>query len=163
MKLHDLSPAPGSRKQSRRVGRGNASGRGTTAGRGTKGQKARTGHHGGPRPGFEGGQTPLMARMPKLPGFSNPNRVEYQVVNLADLAAFGAGTTVNRESLKEKGLIRSTRKPVKLLGNGALKGAVTVEVDAASASAKSAVEKAGGSLKLPQPKTRPERAERKHG
>lgn len=117
------------------------------------GQKARSGHHGGPRPGFEGGQTPLIQRMPKLPGFRNPNRVAFQVINLHDLAAFSGDATVTKDLLKEKGLIRSADLPVKLLAQGALKSKLTVAVDAASEAAKTAVEAAGGTLQLPAPKT----------
>ncbi len=147
MRLHDLKPTPGSRKTGRRVGRGPGSGRGTYSGRGVKGQKARTGHHGGPRPGFEGGQTPLAMRMPKLPGFTNPNHVEYQVLNLDDLNAFGDGASITKDVLEERGLIHSSRKPLKLLGHGKLTVKnVTLQADAASESAKKALETAGGSL-----------------
>lgn len=151
MRLHSISATPGSRRTSKRVGRGPGSGRGTYSGRGVKGQKARSGHHGGPRPGFEGGQTPLLLRMPKLGGFKNPNHVEYQVVNLEDLVSFKAGSTVTKEDLKSHSLIHSISKPVKLLGRGELKHGVTLVVDAASASAKAALEKAGGSVTLPTP------------
>lgn len=151
MKLHELKPAPGSRKPSKRVGRGLGSGRGTYATRGVKGQKARTGHHGGPRPGFEGGQTPLINRLPKLPGFKNPNYVDYQVINLKDLERFSS-TEIKKENLKEKGLIGSIRKPVKLLGFGNVSKAYTVEVDAASSKAEAEIKKAGGKLLMPPKK-----------
>ena len=119
MQLNDLRPAEGSRKNRKRIGRGNSSGHGTTAGRGTKGQLSRSG--GGKGAGFEGGQQPLAMRLPKLPGFRNPNRVEYAPVNVARLQeVFEDGDTVDAESLVAKGVIKRTYVPVKVLGDGEL-------------------------------------------
>lgn len=139
--LHDLSPARGSHRGRKRVGRGQGSGLGKTAGRGHKGQKARTG--GGASPHFEGGQMPLQRRLPKR-GFTNINRVEYQVVNLRDLEAFDGA--VNAEVLKGAGLIGTVRRPVKVLGQGELTKALAVEANAFSKSAKEKIEAAGGSV-----------------
>ena len=145
MKLNELSPAPGSRKSRRRLGRGVGSGRGKTAGRGTKGQNSRSG--GGVRPGFEGGQMPIQRRLPKR-GFHNLFRVSYQVVNLDDLSRFESGTKVNRGVLIEAGLVKKASQPVKILGRGELKVALDVEVDGFSRSAAKAIRDAGGSVSL---------------
>jgi large subunit ribosomal protein L15 len=145
MELHDLSPAPGSRKPRKRVGRGNASGSGTTAGRGTKGQLSRSG--GGKGAGFEGGQMPLQRRLPKLPGFKNRFRKEYAPVNVGRLEAlFAAGDVVDGMSLAEKGVIKSPLEPVKVLGDGELTKALTVKVDKVSGSAVAKIEAAGGKV-----------------
>lgn len=145
MQVHDLFPAPGSRKPRKRVGRGNASGHGSTAGRGDKGQLSRSG--GGKGPGFEGGQNPLAMRLPKLPGFKNRFRVEYAVVNVERLdGLFGSGDTVDIDSLFAKGVIRSKTVPVKVLGDGEITKALTVRVDKTSASAKAKIEAAGGKV-----------------
>ena len=125
--LHDLSPIPGSHRDRKRVGRGPGSGTGKTAGRGEKGQKARSG--GSVRPGFEGGQMPLHRRIPKR-GFHNRNRVEYQVVNVGDLAILEGDITP--ETLREAGLISSLRKPVKVLGNGELEKSLQITAHAFS-------------------------------
>ncbi|HEX2036379.1 MAG TPA: 50S ribosomal protein L15 [Chloroflexota bacterium] len=150
MKLHELAPAPGAKRQRRRVGRGHGSGRGKTAGRGTKGQNARSGKS--VKPFFEGGQNPWTMRIPHRRGFSRARfRVEAQVVNLRDLETrFQDGETVSLESLQARGLIddRSGRRPVKLLGDGALSKKLTIEVHRASASARAAVEATGGTLTL---------------
>jgi len=147
MQLHDLSPAPGSTKKRKRVGRGNASGHGTTAGRGDKGQKSRAG--GGKGPGFEGGQNPLAMRLPKLPGFKNHWREEYEIVNVGRLdGLFEKGDVVDGETLKAKGVIKSADAPVKVLGDGELTKALTVRVAKASASARAKVEAAGGTVEL---------------
>ena len=140
MKIHDLKPAPGSNRPKRRVGRGIAGKGGKTAGRGTKGQKARNTVH----PGFEGGQLPLAQRLPKLRGFNNPFRVEYQAINLDTIEESGL-TEVTPESLYAKGLI-SKGALVKVLGRGELTRSVTVKVHAAPASAEAAITGAGGSL-----------------
>jgi large subunit ribosomal protein L15 len=137
--LHDLSPASGSHRDRKRVGRGPGSGTGQTAGRGQKGQKARAG--GSVRPGFEGGQMPLHRRLPKR-GFHNFTRVEYQVVNVRDLARVEGDVTP--ESLRAAGLIGSGRRPVKILGNGDVESALTVEAHAFSGSAREKIEAAGG-------------------
>ena len=133
MKLHDLHPAPGSRKPSRRVGRGHGSGRGKTAGRGTKGQKARAG--GGIPAWFEGGQTPLHVRTPKLHGFRNRGRVAYAPLNLAKLAGLEKGTLVTPDVLAHDGLIRDTKLPVKILGNGDSPKGITIHAHAFSKAA----------------------------
>ena len=148
MELKDLKPAEGSRHSRKRVGRGNGSGYGKTAGRGLNGQKSRAG--GGKRPGFEGGQTPLAMRLPKLPGFRNINRVEYLPVNVSRLEEkFEAGEVVNGESLKAKGIIKNEDALVKVLGDGELTKALTVSVDKVSASAKAKIEAAGGKVEEP--------------
>jgi len=143
LKLHDLSPAPGSKKSRIRVGRGEGGRRGKTAGRGTKGLKARNSL----RPGFEGGQTPLAMRLPKLKGFTNVNKDEFAIVNLASLEVFEAGSEVTPESLRERGLIRH-RGRVKVLAEGDLDRALTVRAHAFSASAKQKIESAGGSVEI---------------
>lgn len=144
MKLHHLRPAEGATRERRRVGRGKAAGQGKTAGRGTKGYLAR--HNS--RPGFEGGQMPLQRRVPKLKGFTNPNRVEFAVVNVEQLGTrFDAGSDVTPESLLSSGLVRRGR-PVKVLGRGELDRALTVRVNAVSASARAKIEAAGGSVEL---------------
>lgn len=147
MQLNDLFPAPGSRKKRKRVGRGNASGHGTTAGRGDKGQNSRSG--GGKGPGFEGGQNPMHMRMPKLGGFKNRNRVEYAVVNVGRLEdLFGAGETVDVDSLFEHGVIKAKTVPVKVLGDGDLTKSLTVKVDRISGPARAKIEAAGGTVDL---------------
>ena len=148
MELKDLKPAEGSRHSRKRVGRGNGSGYGKTAGRGLNGQKSRAG--GGKRPGFEGGQTPLAMRLPKLPGFRNINRVEYLPVNVSRLEEkFEAGEVVNGDSLRAKGIIKHEDALVKVLGDGELTKALTVSVDKVSASAKAKIEAAGGKVEEP--------------
>ena len=143
LKLHHLSPAPGSRKRKIRVGRGEGGRRGKTAGRGTKGLKAR----GKLRPGFEGGQTPLAMRLPKLKGFKRPRAEETAVVNLASLGSFEAGAEVTPERLRAKGLIRRKGR-VKVLAEGSVDRALTVKAHAFSAAAKEKIEKAGGSVEI---------------
>jgi large subunit ribosomal protein L15 len=166
VKLHDLKPAPGSRKEKRRVGRGIAAGQGKTAGRGTKGQKARAG---GKIPAwFEGGQTPLHQRIPKLRGFRNPFKIQYEIVNLGDIARLveagelesgdmpgtkgskkgPAPITVNQEILRAAGLVRRLDRPMKVLGAGDLDVALFVVADAFSASARSKIEGAGGTVSV---------------
>ncbi|MBU1992687.1 MAG: 50S ribosomal protein L15 [Patescibacteria group bacterium] len=132
------------KKTKKRVGRGNASGAGTYSGRGMNGQSSRSG--GKRRPGFEGGQTPLHMKMPKLRGFKNPNRVTFQVVNVSDLEVFDAGATVDVISLYEKKIIRKKNTPVKVLGNGELTKKLEVKVDKVSRSAKEKIEKAKGKV-----------------
>jgi large subunit ribosomal protein L15 len=166
VKLHDLKPAPGSRKDRRRVGRGIAAGQGKTAGRGTKGQKARAG---GSIPAwFEGGQTPLHQRIPKLRGFKNPFKVHYEIVNIGDIARLvelgelesgdmpgtkskkgsPAPITVNQEILRAAGLVRRLDRPMKVLGGGELDAALFVVADAFTASARTKIEAAGGSVSV---------------
>jgi len=145
MQLNDLRPAEGSRKARKRIGRGNSSGHGTTAGRGAKGQLSRAG--GGKGAGFEGGQTVLAMRLPKLPGFKNRNRVEYAPVNVSRLdKLFSDGDTVDAESLVAAGVIKHDYIPVKVLGDGELTKRLTVKVDRVSASAQSKIEAAGGKV-----------------
>ncbi len=145
MQLHDLTPAAGSTHRRKRVGRGNASGHGTTAGRGQNGQLSRSG--GGKGAGFEGGQTPLAMRLPKLPGFRNFNRVEYAPVNVSRLEEkFQDGDTVNAETLVAAGIIKNIDVPVKVLGDGEITKKLTVSVDKISASAKAKIEAAGGKV-----------------
>jgi large subunit ribosomal protein L15 len=143
LKLHHLSPAPGSKKKKIRVGRGEGGRRGKTAGRGTKGLKARNSL----RPGFEGGQMPIARRLPKLKGFTNPNKEPFAIVNLASLADFEAGSEVTPDSLREAGLIRH-KGQVKVLAEGDLDRALTVKAHAFSASAKDKIEKAGGTVEI---------------
>ena len=148
MELKDLYPAPGSHHRKKRVGRGPGSGKGKTAGRGENGQLSRSG--GGKRAGFEGGQTPLARRLPKLPGFTNINRVEYVPVNVKLLEErFEAGDVVDRDSLIEKGIIKNYEDLIKVLGDGDLSKALTVKVDKVSASAKAKIEAAGGKVEEP--------------
>lgn len=148
MQLNDLRPAEGAKKARKRIGRGNASGHGTTAGRGTKGQLSRSG--GGKGAGFEGGQQPLAMRLPKLPGFTNRNRVEYAPVNVSRLEEkFADGDTVDTASLIAAGIIKREYELVKVLGNGEITKKLIVKVDKVSASAKAKIEAAGGKVELP--------------
>ena len=143
MKLHELSPAAGSTKARKRIGRGPASGQGKTAGKGHKGQKARAGH--GFRPGFEGGQMPIARRVPKR-GFTHNGKKVYVIVNLADLAELPAGTVVDYGFVMENGLAKEVKNNsgLKVLGNGELNVALTVKAAKFSASAKAAIEAAQG-------------------
>jgi large subunit ribosomal protein L15 len=142
--LHNLSPAPGSTKNRKRLGRGPGSGTGKTSGKGHKGIKARAGHHGpgGGKPHFEGGQMPITRRLPKR-GFTNPFKETSQIVRLDDLAKLGA-SEVTRESLAEAGLIRGSSAKVKVLANGAITQAVTVRGLSVSAGAREKIVAAGG-------------------
>ncbi|KRU14941.1 50S ribosomal protein L15 [Bacillus pumilus] len=144
MKLHELKPSEGSRKERNRVGRGIGSGNGKTSGKGHKGQNARSG--GGVRPGFEGGQMPLFQRLPKR-GFTNINRKDYAVINLDRLNSFDEGTEVTPELLLETGAISKLKAGVKILGNGKLEKKLTVKANKFSASAKEAIEAAGGTAR----------------
>lgn len=143
MKQNTLKPTAGSTKDKIRRGRGQT--RGNFSGRGMKGQNARSG--GGVRPGFEGGQTPLSRRMPKLKGFLNPNKEEYIALNLGQLNAFEDGETVDTKTLKAKNVLKRTGK-IKLLGTGELKSKVKITVDRASASAVEKAKKAGATITL---------------
>jgi large subunit ribosomal protein L15 len=143
VKVHDLKPAPGSRRAPRRIARGIGGKGGKTAGRGTKGQGARS----NVKPGFEGGQTPLHRRTPKAKGFNNPFRVEYHVVNLDTLDAFDAGSEVTPATLRARGLV-AKRGLVKILGRGELSKGLTVKAHAFSGSARQAIESAGGSVEV---------------
>ena len=146
MKLHELSPAAGSTKERKRIGRGAGSGQGKTAGKGHKGQKARAGR--GMRPGFEGGQMPLQRRIPKR-GFNNIFRTEMAIVNVAALEAnYDAGAVVTLDSLIEKGLVKKVLDGVKVLGYGEITKALTVQANAISESAKQKIEAAGGKIEV---------------
>jgi large subunit ribosomal protein L15 len=170
MKLHDLRPAEGSRTPRTRVGRGVAAGKGKTAGRGTKGQKARAG--GSIKPWFEGGQTPLHQRIPKLRGFKSRGRIEYEVVNVGAIGALvergaiaaepasgrgakAAPVTVNQDILREAGLVRTLARPLKVLGQGELSNPLFVVADAFSRSAIAKIEAAGGSVSVLERSVRP--------
>jgi len=142
MRLDDLQAASGARRTRRRIGRGLGSGRGTTAGKGTKGQKARAG--GGVPPYFEGGQLPLVKRLPHRRGFFNQSRVEHQPVNVGQLAKFKAGDEVGPDQLVAAGLAKSRNKPIAVLGSGELTVKLTVRAHRFSASAREKIEKAGG-------------------
>ena len=148
MRLGTIRPAAGATKDTKRLGKGAASGQGGTSGKGHKGKKARSG--GGIPVWFEGGQMPIQRRLPKR-GFTNPTRVEYQVVNVGRLAAATAGTTIDATWLRTQRLVRRNG-PIKLLAGGELKVALTVKVDAASETARKAVEAAGGKVETPNPK-----------
>ena len=145
--LHNLSPAPRSHRDRKRLGRGPGSGKGKTSGKGHKGIKARAGHHGpgGGKPQFEGGQMPLTRRLPKR-GFTNMFRVESQVVSLDDLGRVPQGTEITQESLAEAGVIKSRKGPAKLLANGELSHAVTVRGVKVSAGAREKIVAAGGRI-----------------
>jgi large subunit ribosomal protein L15 len=146
MKLHDLCPAPGSKKDRKRVGRGISAGQGKSAGRGTKGQGARSGGVKGPY--FEGGQLPLVRRLPFKRGFANIWRVEYTEVNLERLAQFAAGAEVSPETLAEAGIIKSAQEPVVILGRGQLDRALTVKAHRFSTAARAGIEAAGGKVEI---------------
>lgn len=145
MKLHELSPAPGSRHERKRVGRGTGSGMGKTSTRGHKGQNARSG--GGVRPGFEGGQNPLYRRLPKR-GFVNPTRKEYAILNIEDLNSFAADTEVTPELLFEQGIVKDAKSGIKILGNGEITVKLTVKANKFSQSAVEKIEAAGGKTEV---------------
>ena len=146
MKIHELSPAPGSKKSVKRIGRGPASGQGKTAGKGHKGQKARAGR--GMNPGFEGGQMPLQRRLPKR-GFNNIFAKEIAIVNVAALdAAFDNGAVVDSAALIEKGLVKKELDGIKVLAHGELTKKLTVKAHAFSAEAKAKIEAAGGTAEV---------------
>ncbi|ALX49376.1 50S ribosomal protein L15 [Lentibacillus amyloliquefaciens] len=145
MKLHELKSAEGSRKKRNRVGRGMSSGGGKTSGRGHKGQKAREG--GNTRPGFEGGQMPLFQRLPKR-GFTNVHRKELAIVNLDALNRFDDGSEITPELLLEEGVVNKAKHGIKVLGNGSVEKKFTVKAHKFSASAKEAIEAAGGKTEV---------------
>ena len=153
MQQHELRPPRGAKKNRRRVGRGNASGHGTYSGRGVKGQQSRSGYK--TRPFFEGGQTPLIRRLPHRRGFRNPFRVEYVPISLNDLARVD-GDQVTPESLRDAGIIRSLKKPIKILADGDLSGPVTVRVHRVSASPRAKIEAAAGTEEGLTPRKAPE-------
>jgi large subunit ribosomal protein L15 len=143
MRLDTLSPAKGSHKDRKRVGRGDSS-KGSFSGRGCKGQKSRSGHR--MKPGFEGGQLPIIKRLPSQRGFTNIFKTEYAVVNLDDLKEFAPGTVVTRGELIKSHVIQTTEKPLKVLGNGDIKQPLTVKAQKFSASARAKIEAAGGKV-----------------
>jgi large subunit ribosomal protein L15 len=143
LKLHHLKPAPGSKKERVRVGRGESGRRGKTAGRGTKGLKARS----DVRPGFEGGRMPLQRRLPHLRGFKNPNKEYFAVVNLERLSAFNAGSTVTPDDLRRRGLVKK-RGRIKVLAEGGIDRALTVRAHAFSKEAAAKIEAAGGAAEV---------------
>jgi large subunit ribosomal protein L15 len=153
MQQHELRQPEGATHKRKRIGRGNASGHGTYSTKGMKGQKARAG--GGVRPGFEGGQLPFIRRMARKRGFTNAFRVDYEEVNVGKLARFSAGETVTLDALREARLVQH-QKPVKILGNGDISVALTVQADSFSKSARDKIEAAGGKVHWingePQPK-----------
>lgn len=144
MRQNELRPALGSRHARKRVGRGNSSGHGTYSGRGLKGQKARAG--GGVKRGFEGGQLPLVRRMARKRGFTNIFRIEYEPINVSRLAHFPAGSEVTAETLADAGIIKDAKKPIKVLGDGELRAALTVRAHKFSATARQKIEAAGGKV-----------------
>jgi len=144
MRLNELSPSEGATHRSRRVGRGNGSGRGTFSGRGSKGQKA---HHKGVRLGFEGGQLPLIKRLPRKRGFTNVFKVEFNVVNVASLNVFPEGAEVSPKEMKDAGLIHSLALPTKILGYGTLEKPLTVVADGFSAAAEEKIKAAQGTVR----------------
>ena len=145
MKLNELSPAQGSHKAPRRLGRGVGSGRGKTAGRGTKGYNSRSG--GGVRPGYEGGQMPLHRRLPKR-GFANIFRKKIAVINLRDLAKFDKGSVIDEAALVAAGLVKGKKDGIKLLGHGEIKHSLEVKVNQISKSAREKIEAAGGKVEV---------------
>ena len=151
MRLHTLRPRPGSRHRVKRLGSGESSGHGKTSGKGHKGQKARSG--GSIRLGFEGGQMPLIRRLPKR-GFNNARfHKTWGIVNLDSLSDFKAGTVVNEKLLRESQLVRGNVAGIKILGNGELKHALTIEADKISTSAREKIEKAGGTITIREART----------
>ena len=152
MRLHNLRPRPGSRHRTKRLGCGESSGHGKTSGKGHKGQKARSG--GSIRLGFEGGQMPLIRRLPKR-GFNNAAfHKNYAIVNLDDLNQFKAGTVVTEALLRESKLVRGEVAGIKILGDGELKHALKIEADKVSASARAKIDEAGGTITFPEPPSR---------
>lgn len=145
MRINDLSPAKGSKKKRKRIGRGPGSGHGKTSCRGHKGQKSRSG--GGPRLGFEGGQMPLQRRLPKH-GFTNIFKKHYSIINVKDLNRFKPNSTLNVEILKEAGLVKKIKDGIKLLGNGEISHPVVIRVDRVSRTAKEKIQAAGGQVEV---------------
>lgn len=145
MKLHELSPVSGSRKESKRIGRGHGSGQGKTAGKGHKGQKARSGYS--RKIGFEGGQMPLQRRVPKR-GFNNIFAKEMVSINVGSLNVFRSGSKVDAEALVKAGLVKKVKDGIKILGNGELKKRLNIKVSAYSESAKQKIEAAGGKAEV---------------
>jgi large subunit ribosomal protein L15 len=142
VRQNNIAPPPGSRQARKRVGRGNGSGHGTYSGRGCKGQKSRAGYR--MRPGFEGGQLPLIKRLPRKRGFTNIFRTEYSTVHIGKLSTFEAGSEVTPEQLLAAGMVKSLRNPIKILADGDINHPITVKANKFSASAKAKIEAAGG-------------------
>ena len=142
MRQDELSPAPGSKQRRKRVGRGDGSGHGTYSGRGCKGQKSRSGHK--MRPGFEGGQLPLIKRLPQKRGFTNIFRTEYSIVNISKLNIFESGSEVTPEKLVAARIVKSLRHPIKILADGDINRPLVVKANKFSAAAKAKIEAAGG-------------------
>ncbi len=142
MRQDELSPAPGSKQRRKRVGRGDGSGHGTYSGRGCKGQKSRSGHR--MRPGFEGGQLPLIKRLPQKRGFTNIFRTEYSIVNISKLNIFESGSEVTPEKLGATRIVKSLRHPIKILADGDINRPLVVKANKFSAAAKAKIEAAGG-------------------
>ena len=155
MQLHDLKPVVGAKQPRVRVGRGSGAGRGKTAGKGTKGQNARSGRSVAPY--FEGGQLPLVRRLPHLPGFNNLWRIEFKPVNLDRLTVFEAGSIVSPETLAEAGIIKPADKRVAILGNGELDRPLSVKAHRISASARQKIEAAGGTVEALSVQTKHDR------
>ncbi len=145
MKLNELSPAKGSTKNRKRIGRGNASGYGTTAGRGSNGVNSRSG--GGVRPGYEGGQMPIHRRLPKR-GFTNIFKKKYSIINLSALSKFESGSVVDEASLVNSGLVKGRRDGIKILGNGEISVPLTIKDCLLSKTAKEKIESAGGKIEV---------------
>lgn len=145
MNLHDLSPARGAKKRRKRIGRGPGSGHGKTATKGHKGLLARSG--GGKRPGFEGGQMPLVRRLPKF-GFTNPFRVEYAIVNLSSFAEWRGRDMVTPQTMVDAGLVKRKKLPIKILGNGELKKPLVIQAHKFSKSAEAKIQAAGGRVEV---------------
>lgn len=144
MRQERLSPSPGSRRGRKRVGRGNGSGHGTYSGRGCKGQKSRSGFR--MRPGFEGGQLPIIKRLPEKRGFTNIFRTEYSVINVGMLSVFESGSEVTAERMLASGLIKSLKSPIKILADGEIDRPLVIKANKFSAAAKSKIEAAGGKV-----------------
>jgi large subunit ribosomal protein L15 len=144
VKQNNVSPAPGSRRAAKRVGRGDGSNRGTYSGRGSKGQKSRAGYK--MRPGFEGGQLPLIKRLPRKRGFTNIFRKEYSLVSIGELNKFKADSTITAKELKAAGIIKTLAKPVKILADGEIDHPITIKANRFSTSAKAKIEAAGGKV-----------------
>jgi large subunit ribosomal protein L15 len=145
MNLHELAPARGAKKRRKRIGRGPGSGHGKTATKGHKGLLARSG--GGKRPGFEGGQMPLVRRLPKF-GFRNPSRVEYAIVNLTCLVDWTGSETITPQAMVDAGLVKRKKRPIKILGNGELKKPLVVQAHKFSKSAEAKIQAAGGRVEV---------------
>lgn len=144
MKQNELKPPVGSKRNRKRIGRGDGTGHGSYSGRGVKGQKARSG--GGVRPGFEGGQLPIVKRLPRKRGFTNIFKTEYSIVNLGKLGGFAPGSKVGSQELLEAGLVKSIKRPIKILSDGEINQPLVVKADKISAAAQRKIVAAGGSI-----------------